>query len=317
MDGERTWQQEEKDTPYGEPRIVERVTVFRLLRAWTLRNQASFSLSPFRVPKQRDFTSHGKPGTLLSPAEPSSHTTPMADAPTSTTQHFRLLPLGDAALTVEFGHEIDPAVNERVIAFAETVRTQRWEGVLDVVPTYRSVTIHVNPLCLDLNTLTDRLLQLPHTKSHHATSSVRHHAIPVLYGGECGPDLQDIATFAKMSIADVIRLHVSVLYRVYMLGFSPGFPYLGSVPEPLAMPRLATPRTMVPAGSVGIAGNQTGIYPTSTPGGWRLIGRTPVALYRPNSSTPFLLNPGDVVRFEPIEPQDFNRLRREHHDDAH
>jgi inhibitor of KinA len=240
----------------------------------------------------------------------------MSDSPTSTVQTFRLLPLGDAALTVEFGDEIDPALNARAVAWADTVRAQTWRGVLDIVPTYRSVTIHVDPLCLDVHTLMDRLLRLSHTASRQATSPGRHHTLPVLYGGEWGPDLEDVAAFAKMSVADVIRLHASVLYRVYMLGFSPGFPYLGLVPEPLAMPRLATPRTTVPGGSVGIAGRQTGIYPTSTPGGWRLIGRTPVALYRPNSSTPFLLSPGDVLRFEPIGPQEFDRLRREHHDDA-
>ena len=228
---------------------------------------------------------------------------------------FRLLPLGDAALTVEFGHEIELALNAQVIAFAETVRAQMWEGVLDVVPTYRSLTIHVDPLCLDVSTLSDRLLQLSHAVSHHATSGT-HHTIPALYGGEYGPDLEDVASFAKLSVAEAIQLHASVIYRVYMLGFSPGFPYLGSVPVPLTMSRLATPRTSVPAGSVGIAGSQTGIYPTATPGGWRIIGRTPVALYRPNSSTPFLLSPGDMVRFEPIGPQEFDRLHREAHADA-
>jgi len=229
---------------------------------------------------------------------------------------FRILSLGDAALTIEFGQEIDPTVNERVIAFAETVRAQAWEGVLDIVPTYRSVTIHVEPLCVDLDTLTNWLLQLPKT-SQPGIRSGRQHRIPVLYGGEFGPDLQDVAAFAKLSPADVIRLHASVLYRVYMLGFSPGFPYLGLVPEPLAMPRLPTPRITVPAGSVAIAGTQTGIYPISTPGGWRIIGRTPIALYRAHSATPFLLNPGDLVRFEPIEQQEFDRLRRETHDDTH
>jgi len=229
---------------------------------------------------------------------------------------FRILSLGDAALTIEFGQEIDPAVNERVIAFAETVCAQTWEGVLDVVPTYCSVTIHVDPLCVDLDTLTNWLIQLPKT-AHHSMPSGKQHRIPVLYGGEGGPDLHDVAAFAKLSPADVIRLHASVLYRVYMLGFSPGFPYLGLVPEPLAMPRLSTPRITVPAGSVGIAGTQTGIYPISTPGGWRLIGRTPIALYRAHSATPFLLNPGDVVRFEPIEQPEFDRLRRHAHDDTH
>ena len=228
---------------------------------------------------------------------------------------FRLLPFGDAALTVEFGNDIEPAVNAQVIAFAETVRAQMWEGVLDVVPTYRSITIHVDPLCLDISTLSDRLLQLSHTVSHRATSGM-HHTIPVCYGNEYGPDLEDVAAFAKLSVAEAIQLHASVLYRVYMLGFSPGFPYLAVVPAPLAMHRLATPRTTVAAGSVGIAGSQTGIYPTSTPGGWRIIGRTPIQLYRPNSATPFLLSPGDLVRFEPIAPQEFDRLHREEHADA-
>ncbi len=165
----------------------------------------------------------------------------MSDSPTSTAQPFRFLPLGDAALMVEFGNEIDPGLNTLVISFADTVRAQRWDGVLDVVHTYCSVTIHVDPLCLDVDTLMDRLQQLSHPVSHQMRSSGTHHTIPVLYGGECGPDLEDVAAFAKMSVANVIRLHASVLYRVYMLGFSPGFPYLGSVPAPLTMPRLASP----------------------------------------------------------------------------
>lgn len=240
----------------------------------------------------------------------------MAESRTSTAQ-FRLLPLGDAAVTVEFGQAIDPVVNARVIAFAETLRAQRWEGVLDVVPTYRSVTIHVDPLLMDVTTLSDRLLRLSPTAGHPAASSGTAHTIPVLYGGEWGPDLEEVAASAKLSVVEAIQLHSSVLYRVYMLGFSPGFPYLGTVPEPLAVPRLATPRMTVPAGSVGIAGHQTGIYPTSTPGGWRLIGRTPIELYRPDGTNPFLLAPGDEVRFEPITAQEFDRLLRERDADQH
>ena len=231
-------------------------------------------------------------------------------------QPFRFLPLGDAALMVEFGNEIDPAVNARVITFAETVGAQHWDGVLDVVPTYGSVTVHVDPLVLDVDTLTDRLRQISHVESSPKNSSERHHTIPVLYGGQFGPDLEDVAAFAKLPVAEAIRLHASILYRVYMLGFSPGFPYLGSVPPPLTMRRLATPRTMVPAGSVGIAGTQTGIYPTATPGGWRIIGRTPIQLYRPNSAAPFLLIPGDLVQFKPVGPREYDRLCREHHADA-
>ncbi len=241
----------------------------------------------------------------------------MPDSPTSAAQTFRLLPLGDAAVTVEFGNESDPALNQWVIAFADRVRAQNWEGIRDVVPTYRSVTIHVDPRYLDVSTLTDQLHRLSYPLSHSTTSNGTQQTIPVLYGGEWGPDLEDVAAFARMSMADAIRLHASVDYRVYMLGFSPGFPYLGSVPQPLAMPRLATPRIAVPAGSIGIAGNQTGIYPISTPGGWRLIGRTPSVLYRPSSSKPFLLNPGDTVRFVPISLDEFDRLRHDQHDDAH
>jgi inhibitor of KinA len=129
-----------------------------------------------------------------------------------------------------------------------------------------------------------------------------------LYGGEWGPDLDDVAVFAQRSVADTIRLHYSNVYRVYMLGFSPGFPYMGLVPSSIAMPRLATPRSVVPAGSVGIAGCQTGIYPSATPGGWRLIGRTPLSLYKPESSQPFLFTPGDTVEFYPIDADEFARM---------
>lgn len=235
----------------------------------------------------------------------------------SRAQALRLLPLGDAALTVEFGNEIDPILNERVIASANSLRAEGWPGVVDMVPTYRSLTIHVDPLRLDLATLSDRLLQFARTAPTSRTSSHTRHRIPVLYGGEWGPDLKELADFAQLSVAEVISLHRSVEYRVYLLGFSPGFPYLGIVPEPLAMPRLATPRTSVPAGSVGIAGSQTGIYPSATPGGWRLIGCTPIRLYRPTDATPFLLNPGDLVRFEPIGPEEFDRVQRKQDDDAH
>ena len=224
---------------------------------------------------------------------------------------IRLVPLGDAAVTVRFGEHIDPAVNARVIACARLVRAQRWEGVLDVVPTYCALTVHVDPLCIDPSTLLDRLRRLiadlPATKSRIR----RRHTIPVLYGGEEGPDLADVSAFAGLSVAETIRLHSSVLYRVYMLGFTPGFPYLGAVPDLLAMPRLPSPRAAVPAGSVGIAGRQTGIYPASTPGGWRLIGRTPVRLYRPGQASPTLFRAGDLVKFVPIRRRQFDRLHRD------
>jgi inhibitor of KinA len=241
----------------------------------------------------------------------------MTDSPSSTDAALRFLALGDAAVTVEFGQQIHPAINAQTIAFAEIVRAQNWDDVFDVVPTYRSVTVHIDARRVDLDTVIARLRRLATARALETPASGIEHTIPVLYGGASGPDLEDVAAFAQQSIPDTIRLHCSVVYRVYMLGFSPGFPYLGTVPEPIAMPRLATPRATVPAGSVGIAGQQTGIYPTSTPGGWRLIGRTPVALYRPAGSTPFLLHPGDSVRFVPIEPDQFHALDGPRHDDAH
>jgi inhibitor of KinA len=219
---------------------------------------------------------------------------------------FTVLPLGDAAVTVEFGREITPVLNERALAFAQGVRGQRWEGMLDIVPAYASVTLHVDPLRLSVSSLLERL---PDLDRNVATPPVgRNHRIPVLYGGEWGPDLPDVAAFAHRTLRETIRLHHEIPYRVYMLGFSPGFPYMGLVPSPIAMPRLATPRTVVPAGSVGIAESQTGIYPTATPGGWRIIGRTPVPPYHPQSSQPFLLSAGDTVQFYPIDADEFARM---------
>ena len=219
---------------------------------------------------------------------------------------FKILPLGDAAVTVEFGREIEASLNERALAFAHAVRDRQWEGVLDIVPAYASVTLHVDPLRCPISALTERLAALRWDMAVPAHG--RSHRIPVLYGGEWGPDLPDVAAFARRSLTETIRLHHEERYRVYMLGFSPGFPYMGLVPTPIAMPRLATPRTVVPAGSVGIAGSQTGIYPSASPGGWRLIGRTPVSLYQPGSSQPFLFSAGDTVQFYPIDVDEFARM---------
>jgi inhibitor of KinA len=251
----------------------------------------------------------------LSPLTPAMPYATMSDA-TSRAAPFRFLPLGDAALTIEYGDTIDPASNARAIAVADQLRAEHWEGVVDLVPAYRSLTIHIDPRRTDLTTLADRVRRLSYSLPPVSPSPGRQHSIPVWYGGDAGPDLEKVAAAANLSSAEVIRMHSSVVYRVYMLGFSPGFPYLGSVPDPLVMPRLATPRVKVPAGSVGIAEQQTGIYPTATPGGWHLIGRTPVALYRRASATPFLLGPGDTVQFVPIDQPTFDHLRQDQHDDA-
>ncbi|MBX3327619.1 MAG: 5-oxoprolinase subunit PxpB [Nitrospira sp.] len=230
---------------------------------------------------------------------------------------FRILPLGDSALTIEFGNTIDPGINSRVLACAKAIIGQHWHGIHDVVPTYRSVTVHFDPLQWDSAALAKTLQSLPQPQPGPTEPNSTLHKIPVLYGGEWGPDLEEIARFAGLRADEVIALHTSIPYRVYMLGFSSGFPYLGLLPERLAMPRRATPRTKVPAGSVGIADYQTGIYPTATSGGWRLIGRTPIAVYRKAKTDPFLLKPGDMVRFKPIGQDEFDRLCRQHEHEDH
>lgn len=210
------------------------------------------------------------------------------------------MPAGDAGWTVEFGAEIDPAINDRVLAFADALAAHSPAGVLEVVPTFCSATVYFDPLIADADELACRLLAVAESTPAEPRPESRLVEVPVRYGGECGPDLEDLAGQAGLPVQQAIALHASVEYRVYMLGFMPGFPYLGRVPDALALPRLATPRQTVPAGSVGIAGHQTGIYPIDCPGGWRLIGRTPLRLYDPQRARPFLFEPGDRVRFLPI-----------------
>ncbi len=224
------------------------------------------------------------------------------------TRFPRILPLGDSGVTVEFGDSIAPATNDQVIAFAQAIDTLTIPGLVEVAPTYRSVSVYVDPLLIDPDELERRLKDLAANLPQHPTGPGRTIEIPVAYGGELGPDLADVAHLAGVSEQEVVALHRSMDYRVYMLGFSPGFPYLGIVPASIAIPRLAEPRTHVPAGSVGIAGTQTGVYPQESPGGWRLIGRTPVTLYDPQGSRPFLFQPGDHVRFVEISYEEYLRM---------
>ncbi len=223
----------------------------------------------------------------------------------------RFLPLGDSGVTVQFGEGIDPEINDQVLAFAHVLEESQPQGVIEVVPTYHSATVYFDPLVVNLESLTQELRRLAHSSPVRTRRPLKMLTIPVLYGGDAGPDLPSIARTAGLSPEDVVALHRSVDYRVYMLGFSPGFPYLGTVPQRIAAPRLAEPRLRVPAGSVGIAGSQTGIYPQESPGGWRLIGRTPLQLYDPKRPIPFLLGAGDRVRFTSIGQQEFDRLARD------
>ena len=209
----------------------------------------------------------------------------------------RIVALGDACVSLQFAAAIDPAVNATCIALAESLERLAIRGVRDVVPTYNAVTVHFDSLVTDRQALNGLLGELAAAAPSPEDAASRTIEIPVTYGGEAGPDLAAVAAFANCSEVDVVRLHGQRSYRVYMLGFLPGFAYMGTVDARIAMPRLDTPRMRVATGSVGIAGSQTGIYPCDTPGGWRIIGRTPVKLFDTSRSEPFLLKAGDRVTF--------------------
>jgi inhibitor of KinA len=207
---------------------------------------------------------------------------------------------GDTLLLVEFEPVIDPLVNERVVELGDAVRARRVPGVRDVVPGYCTLGIHFDPLRTDLAAL-ERAVVSKGTGLQTITSlpAARVVEIEVRYGGEEGPDLEEVARFGGCTAREVIEQHCGTLYRVYMLGFVPGFAYLGRVPAAIAAPRHRVPRDQVRAGSVGIAGQQTGVYPIDSPGGWQLIGRTTAVMFDPEREPASLLSAGDMVRFVP------------------
>ena len=223
---------------------------------------------------------------------------------------FRIVPVGDATMVVEFEERIDPAVNARAIAAAEALRAAAIPGVRDVVPTYRSVAVYYDPLLTDYERFVWRLEDA--IAAPAPAASIEHACIrvPVCYSGDFGPDLPEIARFARVSEAEVIEIHISRTYRVFMLGFMPGFAYMGLVDSRIAVPRRETPRVRVPPGSVCVAGVQTSVHPVEAPSGWHLIGRTPVRPFDPSRRDPFLMKPADEVHFYPIGRDEFDRLDR-------
>lgn len=205
--------------------------------------------------------------------------------------------LGDSCLSISFGEKIDPLVNAQCVAIATSLEQRGRRGIRDVVATYNAVTVHFDPLQIDREDLSTELAVLAALDAPGTGADVEPVLIPVEYGGHAGPDLAAVAEFGHCSERDVIHLHSMKVYRVYMLGFLPGFAYMGSVDARIAMPRLDTPRIRVASGSVGIAGAQTGVYPCETPGGWRIIGRTTSQLFDPRRADAFLLKAGDWVKF--------------------
>ncbi len=222
----------------------------------------------------------------------------------------RYLPLGDKALIVEFGNAISPQINQKVHALHEAICNAQLVGIGECVPTYRSLLITYDPLKLSYDDLVLAVKEIEKTFDKYASNrKERKVVIPVVYGGEYGPDLSHVAQCHNLTENEVIQIHSRQEYMVYMIGFIAGFPYLGELTDQIATPRLETPRTRVPEGSVGIAEKQTGIYPREAPGGWQIIGRTPIRLFDPSWQPPALLQAGDLVQFKSVSVREFEQIR--------
>jgi inhibitor of KinA len=222
---------------------------------------------------------------------------------------FRLV--GDRGVIVEYGDEISPEINIKVRTMAMAIAEEKPVGIVEVIPTYRSLLIVYDPLATDLKSLEDALQFMEGRLDQLEIPPSRTVEIPVSYGGDLGPDIEFVALAHNLTVEDVIRIHSGALYQIYMIGFTPGFPFLGGLPQELHTPRLETPRPLVLAGSVGIANNQTGVYPIDSPGGWRLIGRTPLNLFNPSKENPFLYRAGDMIKFVRISEEEYSRILSE------
>jgi KipI family sensor histidine kinase inhibitor len=221
----------------------------------------------------------------------------------------RILPCGDSAVSVEFGDAIDPVLNGRVLALDEAVRQAAFEGIIETVPTYRSLLVQFDPLTTDYEALTDFLVERGRIAVPRESTG-RRWKVPVAYGGDFGADLDDLAERHGLSRQQVIDLHVEAVYRIYMIGFMPGFAYLGGLNPVLSTPRRTQPRAKIPASSIAIGGAQTAISSLESPSGWHLLGRTPVRSYDPAREPAFLLSAGDEIVFEPMDHGRWDALER-------
>lgn len=227
----------------------------------------------------------------------------------------KVSPLGDAAVRVELGHEISLSVYNRIQLFMKYAKEKNFDSFQEMIPSFSCITILYNPLALmqeqmnpyeSMRMKIDEILNMPIFDLKENRVVIE---IPVCYGGEYGPDLEELANYHDISMSEVIARHTGRDYFVYMLGFAPGFPFLGGVDEKIATPRKQSPRLAIAPGSVGIAGEQTGIYPIKTPGGWQIIGRTPLELFTPFEESPTLLKAGYWIRFKEISAEEFSLLK--------
>ncbi|HML02625.1 MAG TPA: 5-oxoprolinase subunit PxpB [Candidatus Bathyarchaeia archaeon] len=219
----------------------------------------------------------------------------------------RYFPIGDSALLVKFGDVIDLQINHAVHALFNALEKAKINGVDECVPAYASLLVYYDPLKISYDRLVFQLKDLEPKLEFDNREETHEVLVPTVYGSEYGPDLSNVARAHGLKEEDVVRIHSNNEYVVYMIGFIAGFPYLGRVPDSIATPRLERPRVRIPAGSVGIAGNQTGIYPCESPGGWQIIGRTPLTLFNPHALRPALFQPGDHVRFRPINADELEK----------
>lgn len=230
--------------------------------------------------------------------------------PAATDQNIIYYPLGDAAIVMQFGNEIREEINFQILAVAAWLDEYTFEGFVEYVPAFTSITIYYEPCVINYDKMT---LLLEEMVENIVDAEVQRPAgvltIPVYYGGLRGPDLEFVAAQHGISIDEVIAMHTAPEYLVYMIGFAPGFPYLGGMDERIATPRKESPRAKIPKGSVGIAGSQTGVYPMETPGGWQIIGQTPLELFDISKEEPVLLKAGDRLRFTSISEKEFIQIK--------
>jgi KipI family sensor histidine kinase inhibitor len=226
-------------------------------------------------------------------------------------QNVKILTAGDSSILIQFGNSIDPEINGKIAATVQLMREQHIEGVVDIIPAFCSLLINYDPRVISYDRMKTRMEQILSMEIAAGTRKKKVYQIPVCYGGSFGPDLDNIAEHAGLTPQEVIDIHTSTDYLIYMLGFLPGFTYLGGLDERIHTPRLSNPRIRIPAGSVGIGGSQTGIYPMDSPGGWQLMGMTPVKTYDPNREVPILVEAGDYIRFVPVDEAEYERIKAE------
>ena len=219
-------------------------------------------------------------------------------------------PVGDRAISIDFGQVIDPTINRHIRQTIERIKELQLEGIIELVPTYCALLVEYDAMLYSYSEICNIIEPtLEEGMTNTTNELVTVVEVPTVYGGEFGPDLSFVASHNHLSEDEVISIHSGTDYLVYMLGFIPGFTYLGGMDSCIATPRLSSPRTLIPAGSVGIAGEQTGTYPSDSPGGWQIIGRTPVTMYDMSKAQAALLKAGDYVRYVPIDESEFHRIK--------